>query len=112
MAKNNGVEELSEKEFNETLASSKNIVVIDFFAEWCMPCVMMSPVIEEISERFKNVKFAKINIDENSSLASKFKVMSIPTLIIFKNGKEVERMIGSQQAEVIEEKLKKHVRNF
>ncbi len=110
MAKNNGIEELSEKEFNEILANSKNIVVVDFFAEWCSPCIMMSPIIEELSGRLKNVKFVKINIDENSSLSGKFKVMSIPTLIVFKDGKEVDRIIGSQSAEIIEEKLKKHLK--
>ena len=102
----NPVEEISESEFSEVI--SNKLVLVDFFAEWCMPCVMMAPIIDEIAERVKNVKFAKVNIDENSGLASKFKVMSIPTLIIFKNGKEVERMIGAQQADIIEEKLKKH----
>jgi len=109
MAKgNNGVEEVSEKEFSEVIKSK--FALVDFFAEWCTPCLMMAPVIEELSERLKNVKFAKVNIDENSGLAGKLKVMSIPTLIIFKDGKEVERIIGSQPAENIEEKLKKHAK--
>jgi len=105
---NNGVEEISEKQFTEAISSP--VVLIDFFAEWCMPCLMMAPVIEELAEKVKNVKFAKVNVDDNSELAGKFKVMSIPTLIVFKNGKEVERMIGSQQADIIEEKLKKHMK--
>ncbi|MBU3913260.1 MAG: thioredoxin [Nanoarchaeota archaeon] len=105
---NNGVEEISEKEFSEII--SNKLVLIDFFAEWCTPCIMMGPVIEELAERMKNVKFAKVNVDENSGLSGKFKVMSIPTMIIFKEGKEVERIIGGQQADVIEEKLKKHMK--
>lgn len=108
MAKKNPVEEISEKEFTEVISSK--IALVDFFAEWCMPCVMMSPIIEELADKMKNVKFAKVNVDENSELASRFKVMSIPNLIIFKEGKEVERMIGSQSAESIEEKLKKHLK--
>jgi len=109
MAKsNNGVSEITEKEFADVIKSK--VALVDFFAEWCMPCLMMAPVIEELSERIKKVKFAKVNIDENSGLAGKFKVMSIPTLIIFKDGKEVERIIGSQPAENIEEKLKKYAK--
>jgi thioredoxin 1 len=73
----------------------------------CMPCVMMAPVVEELAERIKKVKFAKVNIDENSELAGKFKVMSIPTMIIFKEGKEVERLVGSRPAGDIEDALKK-----
>ncbi len=103
--KNNGVEEIDTKEFQELM--KEKIAIVDFFAEWCMPCVIMAPVIEELAEKIKGVKFAKVNVDENSEVAGKFKVMSIPTLIIFKQGKEVERMIGSQPAENIEEKLKK-----
>ena len=107
MAKN-PVEEISEKEFTEVI--SNKLALVDFFAEWCMPCVMMSPIIEELAERMKNVKFAKINVDENQALASKFKVMSIPTLIVFKEGREIDRIIGSQGADSIEEKLKKHLK--
>lgn len=108
MAKNNGVDEITEREFNDII--SKPLVAIDFWAEWCMPCVMMAPVIEELSEKMKQVKFAKVNVDENKGLANKFKVMSIPCLIIFKEGKEKERIIGSQPAEVIEEKLKRYLK--
>ena len=104
----NGVDEISGNEFDSII--SKPLVLIDFFAEWCMPCVMMAPVIEELNEKLKNVKFAKVNVDDNSELARKFKVMSIPCLIIFKQGKEVERITGSVPAEVIEEKLKKHLK--
>lgn len=108
MGKNNGVEEISEHEFHEVI--NKPVALVDFFAEWCMPCVMMAPVIEELASKLKQVKFAKVNVDENSALSQKFKIMSIPCLIVFKDGKEVERIIGSQQAEVVEEKLKKWIK--
>jgi len=96
------IEEISENKFNECV---KGKAVIDFFAEWCMPCLMMAPILEEVSDRFKNVKFCKVNIEDNQALASKFKVMSIPTIVVFNNGKEVARINGLQQADVLEEKL-------
>ena len=98
---------VSDATFEQEVIKSDLPVLVDFFAEWCMPGVMMAPVIEELSEKMKKVKFAKANVDENSELAGKYKVMSIPTFIIFKDGKEVERIVGGQQADVIEEKLKK-----
>ena len=73
----------------------------------CMPCMMMAPVIDEMAEKFPKIKFAKLNIDENKEIAEKLGVMSIPCLIVFKKGKEVERLIGMQPAEVLEEKLRK-----
>ena len=105
---NNQVEEVNYKEFSEIIKNK--VAIVDFFAEWCMPCVMMAPVVENLAEKMKKVKFAKVNIDENSELASKFKVMSIPTLIIFKDGKEAERIVGSQSPVIIEEKLKKYLK--
>jgi len=101
------VDELSNGEF-ETFVK-KGVCLVDFFAEWCMPCVMMAPVMEEISEKLKKIKFGKVNVDENQELAAKFKVMSIPTLIIFKDNKEIERLVGAQSEEVLEEKLKKYL---
>ena len=108
MAVNNGVEEISGNHFEEFV--KEGTVVIDFWASWCMPCVIMSPVVEEMKDKFSKIKFAKINVDENSSIAGKFKVMSIPTLIVFKNGKEADRIIGSMPADVLEERLRKFVK--
>jgi thioredoxin 1 len=106
MAVNNGVEEISGNHFEERI--KKGLFVVDFFAEWCMPCVMITPIIEELADKFKGkINFLKANVDENSALSNKFKVMSIPCLIVFKDGKEVDRLIGNQSADVLEEKLKK-----
>jgi len=103
---NNGVEEISGKQFEERI--KKPISIIDFFAEWCMPCLMLAPIVEEMAVKFKGkIEFAKVNIDDNPELASKYSVMSIPTLIVFKKGKEVERITGAMNAEQFEEKLKK-----
>ncbi len=99
------VEELSNHgEFEKFV--EKGISVIDFFAEWCMPCVMMAPVFEEMEGRFKKIKFGKLNVDDNKEIAEKFKVMSIPCLIIFKNGKEAGRIVGNVGEEVLEAKIK------
>ena len=104
MAKN-GVPELSGKEF-EKFISDDGIVIIDFFTDWCMPCLIMAPVFEELAEKYKGkIKFGKVNVDDNQALSSKFKVMSIPTTIIFNKGKEVGRFIGAIQQEEFERKL-------
>jgi len=96
--------DISECEFEETVNNGKTVVV-DFYAEWCMPCLMIAPVIEELADKIKDVKFVKLNVDDNQELARKYGVSSIPCLIIFKDGKEVDRMIGNQTGEAIEERL-------
>ena len=109
MARNESAMEATEEEFDRIINNSHKLVVVDFYAEWCMPCVMLAPVIEELAEfkSMKEVKFTKVNIDDNSELARKYNVSSIPCLIIFKKGKEAGRIMGAQTAEVIEEKIKK-----
>ena len=108
MPKNDKVSELTKKEFNSFTA--KGLVLVDFFADWCMPCLMMAPVIDELSEKFKGkIKFAKMNIDENSALAQKYKIMSIPNFILFQNGKPIDQFIGAMSAEDFEDRLKKHL---
>lgn len=105
---NDKVPELSASEFEDF--SKKGIVLIDFFAEWCMPCLMMSPVIDELSEQFKGkIKFGKINVGDGQEIAKKFNVSSIPHFIIFKEGEIVDEIIGAVSAEDLEEKLKKLV---
>jgi thioredoxin 1 len=100
------VTELSGKQFDEFI--KKGIVFVDFFAEWCMPCVMMAPVVEEVSEKFKNkVKFGKINVGENEALAKKFNVSSIPNFVLFKDGKVIEQFVGAMDAEELENKIGK-----
>jgi thioredoxin 1 len=101
--------DITDEEFNEIINNSHKIVVVDFYAEWCMPCLMISPIIDELAEQMKEVKFVKMNLDENQELAEKLRVSSIPCLIIFKNGKEVDRIIGAQSEEFIEEKIKRHL---
>ena len=108
MEESKEVEEVSGSTFDEKI--KEGVVVVDFYAEWCMPCVMMAPVIEEMQEKFEKIKFLKVNVDDNQVLSNKFKVMSIPTLIIFKDGEELERIVGSYPQELLEEKLGKYAK--
>ena len=78
---------------NEVLKSDKKVLV-DFNAEWCGPCKMLAPVLDEMSESNNSVKFVSINVDENQDLASKYNVMSIPCLVLIENGEETKRSIG------------------
>jgi len=109
MANNDRAVDISEKEFEETINNPNKLVVVDFYAEWCMPCLMIAPVIEELASKFTKIKFARVNIDENHPLSSKCEVSSIPCLILFKQGQEVERIVGALPEEVIEERIKKHI---
>ena len=84
--------ELTAENFQETV--SKGVTVVDFWASWCGPCRRLSPVVDEIAEEYQNIKVGKVNVDEQSALAQKFGIMSIPTLLVFKNGQVVESSIG------------------
>jgi len=106
VAKNDSEMEITGHEFDELINNSHKLVVVDFFAEWCMPCVMLSPVIEELADSMKQVKFTKINIDDNKELAKKHNISGIPCLIVFKDGKEAGRIMGAQTKENIEAKIK------
>ena len=87
---------LNEKEFAEEIKNG--LCVVDFFATWCGPCKMMAPILEDIDDELKGkAKFFKVDVDDNEALARKFGVMSIPTIIIFENGKEMERKVGLWQ---------------
>jgi thioredoxin 1 len=111
MVWNDSAIEVTEEEFRSILSDCNNnshkLVVVNFFAEWCMPCLMLSPVIEELAEKMNEVRFTKINIDDNSGLAGKFRISSIPCIVVFREGKEIDRIIGAQTCEIIEERLKK-----
>ena len=86
----------------------KGVVLVDYFAEWCGPCKMAGPIIDELAEEYKSKALvAKVNIDEQQELAEKFGVMSIPTAILFKDGKEVERVVGFVGKDGYEELIKK-----
>jgi thioredoxin 1 len=97
--------ELNAENFDDFIAQGKS--VIDFWADWCSPCKMMAPVFDEVAKKFKGkIGFGKVNIDDNSKLAEKFGVMSIPTLVFFKDGKEVSRNSGFIDSESLKDMVK------
>ncbi|PLR77739.1 thioredoxin [Bacillus sp. V3-13] len=90
--------------------TGEGIVLADFWAPWCGPCKMIAPVLEELdSEMGDKVKIVKLDVDENQETAAKFGVMSIPTLIVFKNGEAVDKVVGFQPKEALAEKLNQHL---
>jgi len=101
------METLNDNNFDESI--SQGVAVVDFYADWCGPCKMMGPIFEETAGEVKGVKFFKLNVDEAKGTASKFGVMSIPTLIVFKNGEEVERLMGVQQKDQFIKTIKNHL---
>ncbi len=95
-------------DFNAMIQENKPTLV-DFFATWCGPCRIQAPILEEVKKRVGDkANIIKVDIDQNSELAAKYRVQSVPTLIMFKNGEAVWRAVGVQQAELLEEKIKDH----
>ena len=98
---------LNKDNFEEEVLKSEKLVLVDFWASWCGPCRMMSPVIDQVAEEMgDNIKVGKINIDEERDLALQYDVMSIPTFIVFKDGREIGRSVGVQDKEEIKGMLK------
>jgi thioredoxin 1 len=90
--------------------TSEGVVLADFWAPWCGPCKMIAPVLEELdSEMGDKVKIVKLDVDENQETAGKYGVMSIPTLLVFKNGEVVDKVVGFQPKDALAELLTKHV---
>lgn len=95
------VEHVTKENFDSEVMQSEKPVFIDFWASWCGPCQMVAPVVEELSEEIPDVKFAKVNVDEQPELARQFQVMSIPTMVLLKKGKVVDTTVGAQPKEDI-----------
>ncbi len=97
---------IKKEDFQKEVLESDVPVLVDFYATWCGPCKMLSPVIDKISEENTDIKICKIDVDEESELASEFGVMSIPTLIAFKDGEEIKRVTGVRPKQEILAMLK------
>ena len=101
------VADVSDQNFEQEVIKSTIPVLVDLWAPWCGPCRMVAPVIEKLSEEFKGkVKFCRLNVDENPKTAAQYRVMSIPTLIFFKNGKAVDTVIGAVPERTLQPKIK------
>ena len=98
--------EVNEQSFNEEVLNSPKPVIIDFFATWCEPCMQQSPIIEEIADIEEEVKVVKIDVDKNAELADKYDIMSIPTILIIKDGQVIKDFVGLTSKDEILEALK------
>ena len=105
-----GIVTLTDSTFDEIISSAATPVLVDFWAEWCGPCKMIAPVLEEISkDQAGRVTIAKINVDENPDLALRFDVMSIPTLLLFKDGEIAHRMVGAKGKNQLLQEIDPHL---
>ena len=85
---------ITNQNFEEEVLNSDKITIVDFYADWCGPCKMMAPIIDKIAEENNDIKVGKLNVDESGEIAGQFNIMSIPTVVVFKDGKEFKRFVG------------------
>lgn len=102
---------LNNSQFYNKIKNSDKLVVIDFFATWCGPCKMLTPIFESLSNEMSDkVDFGKIDIDRSLEVTQEFNILSVPTMIIFKNGKMVEKMVGFSSKEQLKSKIQAHLK--
>ncbi|MGH2580165.1 MAG: thioredoxin [Actinomycetota bacterium] len=102
--------DVTDQDFEERVLKSDEPVLVDFWAEWCVPCHMVSPVVEEIGqEKGESLRVAKVNIDENPEVTRRFGVMSIPTLMLFMGGEEKARVVGARGKEALLREIDPHL---
>ncbi len=100
------VTKITRQNFEEEVLSAQGKVLIDFYADWCGPCKMLSPLVDKIAQDYPNVKVCKVNVDEEEELAAKFGVMSIPKLVVMENGKIADSSLGYQPYDSLKSLLK------
>lgn len=106
----NNVHEVSDSSFEKDVLQSNQPVLVDFWAAWCAPCRMLAPTVEAVAEKFAgNASVVKLNVDENPTVSQRYGIKGIPTLILFKDGKEEERVVGATSKEAISRMIEKHV---
>ncbi len=106
------VNEVTDNSFEKDVLQSDTPVLVDFWAAWCAPCRMLAPTVEAVAERYQNsARVVKLNVDENPSISQRYGIKGIPTLILFKGGKEEERVVGATSKEAISRMIDKHVQS-
>src|SRR6266567_7515620 len=104
------IRDTSDSTFETDVLKSDRPVLVDFWAAWCAPCRMLSPTVEAVAEKYAaNARVVKLNVDENPSISQRYGIKGIPTLILFKGGKEEERVVGATSKEAISRMIDKHV---
>jgi thioredoxin 1 len=104
------ITEVSDSSFEKDVLQSDKPVLVDFWAAWCAPCRMLSPTVDAIAEKYAtNARVVKVNVDDNPSISQRYGIKGIPTLILFKGGKEEERVVGATSKEAISRMIDKHV---
>lgn len=110
VAEGKNLTKLSDENFSKEVLESEKIVLVDFWAPWCGPCKKLGPIIEELAdEKNENIKFTKLNVDENKKMAGAYGIRSIPTVAIFKDGKPIDGFVGLRSKSEIKALLKKHI---
>lgn len=94
---------LTEKNYDEIVSDKEKTILVDFWAEWCGACKMMMPMVEKLAERYPDIIIGKVNVDEESSLVSRFNIMSIPTVLVYKNGEINYHQVGYRTVEQLED---------
>jgi len=107
---NDYVSEVSDSSFEKDVLQSDKPVLVDFWAAWCAPCRMLEPTVDAVAEKYMaNARVVKVNVDDNPSISQRYGIKGIPTLILFKGGKEEERVVGATSREAISRMIDKHV---
>lgn len=102
------VEHITNDQFEKKVLNSDSAVIVDFYADWCGPCKRLAPIFEELSSEVEGVSFFKVNVEDESELAAKFSVQSIPTLIIFKDGEPADRIMGLMPKEELKSAISQY----
>lgn len=105
-----GVNQISSGEFEKFVLNNNGVVLVEFFGTWCMPCKMLSGVLDQVAEKFNGqAEIVKLDLDENEELAKQYGVMTVPTLIVFKNGAECEKSVGFRNINQITQMIEKYI---